>query len=379
MSDKEQNHVDVEAILPYGEMLRPLIVSSALSKNDLKRTLARRGIFVSNKQLDHTVPLLLTTILSPREFEELREKQRTKEDNIKRKTQSIVWNNEETLLDAVEELGFDIHTIVHEEDANFEVQGDPDFRVEQRNPNELAMRYQIERRDLTKNWVKHKSIHEGNIVFQRQENGNVKIIMEHTSNETKEVNEKVKTHLVKSFKEKGFIGSEELIEKITASRFSNEKRNEFLISLLCDDDSGSLVFKEVTNVEIGPDSTKDSLPDEIEWMKEHVKNLILKGQSLHSMNFFKNEDWRNAIIIQEVEAVFEYKFRNISGNCKINFGFPSLLKSLNGGIEFEINTQVILGANYAHVNKKEVEKFIFNTFDAIKDKIKIRHLEEQTV
>ncbi|MGR5867332.1 hypothetical protein ACT7DZ_37910 [Bacillus cereus] len=114
-------------------------------------------------------------------------------------------------------------------------------------------------------------------------------------------------------------------------------------------------------------------------MKEHVKNLILKGQSLHSMNFFKNEDWRNAIIIQEVEAVFEYKFRNISGNCKINFGFPSLLKSLNGGIEFEINTQVILGANYAHVNKKEVEKFIFNTFDAIKDKIKIRHLEERTI
>ncbi|MGR5867331.1 hypothetical protein ACT7DZ_37905 [Bacillus cereus] len=64
--------------------------------------------------------------------------------------------------------------------------------------------------------------------FKDRKNGNVKIIMEHTSNETKEVNEKVKTHLVKSFKEKGFIGSEELIEKITASRFSNEKEMNFL-------------------------------------------------------------------------------------------------------------------------------------------------------
>lgn len=371
MSDKDQR-IDIDAILPYGEMLRPLIISSSLSKNDLKRTLARRGIFVSNKQLDHTVPLLLTILLSPREFEELREKQRTKEDNIKRKTQSIIWDNEETLLDALEDINFDIHIAVHEEDTNYEIQGDPSFRVE--HPNEITLRYQIERRDLTKNWIQHTSTHEGSIMFQKQDDGNVKIIMEHTSNETKEVNEKVKRLLIKNFKDKEYIGSEK-IEKITADKFSNEKRNNFLINLLCSDDNGSLIFKEVTNVEIGPDSAKDSLPEEIEWMKNHVKNLILKGQSLHSMDFFKNEKWRNAIIIQEIEAVYEYKFRNVSGKCKINFGFPLLLKSLNGSIEFEINTQVYLGTDYNHVNKKEIEKFIFNTFDAIKDKTKQKYLE----
>ncbi|MGA8943530.1 MAG: hypothetical protein WB502_12585, partial [Thermoactinomyces sp.] len=318
MSDKNQEFIDIDAILPYGEMLRPLIVSSSLSKNDLKRTLARRGIFVSNKQLDHTVPLLLTTLLSPREFEELREKQRTKEDNIKRKTQSIFWNNRVTLLDALEDINFDIHSIVYEEDAYYEILGDPSFRVEQKNPNEITLRYQIERRDLTKNWIQHISTHEGSIMFQKQDDGNVKIIMEHTSNETKDVNEKVKRYLIKSFKDKGHIRSEK-VEKITADKFSNEKRNNFLISLLCNSDDDTLVFKEVTNVEIGPDSAKDSLPEEIEWMKNHVKNLILKGKSLHSMDFFKNEEWRNAIIIQEIEAVYEYKFRNLSGKCKINF------------------------------------------------------------
>ena len=76
MSDEMQN---VETILPFGNTLKPLVASSkVLTPSDLKNTLAQKGIFVSSYNKDETLPLLLTSLLSPQEFEELKEKQKNK-------------------------------------------------------------------------------------------------------------------------------------------------------------------------------------------------------------------------------------------------------------------------------------------------------------
>ncbi|HDX9528504.1 GapS4b family protein [Bacillus cereus] len=366
--------IDVDAILPYGEKLRPLILSSCLSKTDLKRTLAQRGIFISNSQPECTVPSLLTTLLSPREFENLKERQKSKEDNVKRHTQSILLNEDIELSEAIDEIDFDIHELFNEDYSSYEIIGVPSFTVENKNLNEISLTYQIERNDLTKNWIEHASIHEGNIIFQRQEDNNVKIIMEYTSAETKEVNEKVKQFLVREFKNQGFIGRDVFIEKITASKFQNEKRNEFLMSLLRDKECNTLVFKEVTNVEIGPDASKTVLPQKIEWMKDYVNNLILKGKALHNMEFFKEEIYRNALIIEEIEAVYKFEYRNIKGECKITFGFPKLLKNKGESIEFQFHIQVNTGGLNIPVSKREIEKVIFNAFDIMKEEIKLNYI-----
>ncbi|MDZ4621183.1 hypothetical protein ORM77_25385 [Bacillus cereus] len=371
------NPLDIETILPFGDTLRPLLLSSCLSKHDLKRILAKRGIFISDTDSEFTIPILQTILFSPKEFEDLKERQKTKEDNVKRNTQAINWKENISLSDAIDTVDFDIHEIISSDCANYEVMGVPEFIVEDRNCDEIILRYKIERTDLTKNWIEHSTFHDGAIIFTKNNDNEIKIIMEHTCAETKEINEKIKRTLIRNFKEQEFIEKDTVIDKITASRFSTlEKRNEFLMRLLGNDKINSLTFKEVTNIEIGPDASKKSLPAKIRWMKDHVKNLILKGNSLHNMDLLKDELCRKALIIEDIEAVYDFEFRNVKGTCKIVFGFPKLLKTKDGSIEFQFQISSISILKTTDYSKKEIEKHIFSTFDKLKDKLKDELLDK---
>ncbi len=75
----EQTNEELNALLPYGESIRPLLTSSNLSDYDLKFLLQKRGIFIRNHQRNVTVPQIASIILSPKEFEILKNRQYQKE------------------------------------------------------------------------------------------------------------------------------------------------------------------------------------------------------------------------------------------------------------------------------------------------------------
>lgn len=74
---------DIDSILPYGESLLPLIYSSFLTDGNLNQLLKSRGIYLSTSDKESTIPVLKNIIISPSEFNYLREQQKTKEDRKK--------------------------------------------------------------------------------------------------------------------------------------------------------------------------------------------------------------------------------------------------------------------------------------------------------
>lgn len=365
MTQSIDDDVNIETILPYGESLRPLIVSSFLSKSDLKNFLANRGIFVCNYEKEVTIPLISSLLISPKEFDNLRDKQRVKEDNIKRTSQNIQWGSETTLVQAVEndQLNFDL--LIPEHSTNYHVVNAPILKAE--DENTLVLEYEIEREDKTKDWANARSKHEGKIKLRKTSDGNkLEIEMEYTSTETKDLNNKVVKYLIKDFKDKNHIARESLIQKISFGDFTNAKRIEFLLSLH-HDELDLLSFKEVTNIEIGPDLEAGvDLPLNINWM-HNIRNIILKGQHLHDTILIKENEYHEALIFETIEAIYEFNYSGAKGTCIIEYGFSNYLKTKDRSTEFEIRiVRIKLAKKFEKVSKKQVNKFLLNRFDEMK-------------
>jgi hypothetical protein len=287
---------DIDQMLPYGEMLRGFMEQSFISKSDLKDVLRNRGIFTHKTEKHDTIPILSSTILSPSEFDYLRECQNSKEDNPKIITQTIEWQSTEALLESIPE-DFDVSSILNLEFSNYSVVGSPIFIPVEGDPNCIRMDFSIEREDMSKSWAANKSIFPGSLELKRVKDGNiVKLVVTHTADETKQVASKTSSSLVKHFKEKGFVNSFKNLEKILFSKFLNSGRILYLLSLTQRCKSSILDFVDIVDIEFSPD-TDNTLPKDIKWMEENIKDLKLNGNSLHETLFLKGSTYHDFLCL----------------------------------------------------------------------------------
>ena len=147
-----QPPADIDRFLPHGEMLRGFLEQPFLVKSDLNSLLRQRGVFVHLNEKKDTIPWLTNLILSPLEFDHLREAQNTKEDNPKVNTQTINWISDKTLVESVPD-NFNINSVLDLEFSNFTVKGSPNFIHVDGNADHLLLEFEIERNDYSKNWA----------------------------------------------------------------------------------------------------------------------------------------------------------------------------------------------------------------------------------
>src|SRR6266545_2351863 len=94
---------NIDVILPYGEALRPFLEQPFITKADLKDTLRSRGVFVGRYEKCDTIPILVSCLISPREFDCLRERQTSREDNPKRNSRFLIWHSQKALIQCIPE------------------------------------------------------------------------------------------------------------------------------------------------------------------------------------------------------------------------------------------------------------------------------------
>lgn len=327
---------DIEQILPFGESLRTFMEQSFITKSDLKDLLRSRGVFTNNSEKGDTIPILSSTLLSPSEFDYLRECQNSKEDNPKIITQTIEWKSEESLLDSIPEK-FDVNSVLDLEYTNFKVVSSPIFVPINNDPNNLRIDFLIERQDMSKSWANNKSLFPGSLELKKIEEGNeIKLVITHTANETKYVATKVSTGLVKNFKEKGHINPSKNIEKILFSKFSNSRRIEYLLCITKNCKSNILEFKDIVDIEFSPDP-ENPLPDGINWMEEKIEDLKLNGNKLHQTFFVSDKNYHDFLHFYSVASKFKFDIKGRTGECVILMGFPDYGRDKNYDAEMEVN------------------------------------------
>ncbi|MCT4509161.1 MAG: hypothetical protein N4A48_10500 [Tepidibacter sp.] len=370
MTDISNMEINIDTLLPYGSDLKPLLSASFITEAELKKLLFNRGVYISNTQKNIIIPLLTTTLLSPREFDKLREMQSSKEEIIKKRTQQIKWISDSSLLDAINEMYIPINQLNLPEFRSYEPKYDLNFRAD--DADKLILEYEIVRNDFTKSLLNYRSTHEGRIIIKKVDNGNkIKFDLEHTTSETDELNKSIVKYIKGKLESRNHIDKKEKIENVISGDFSNKKRFEFLLSLTEDDNfNGFLNFKRVSNIEIGPNSNA-KLPDEIDWMNNggEITNIILKGKKVHESIYLKEEKYYEGMILQEVISTYKFEISGAKGTCVIVYGFPGYLKTVEPTIEFEAKVySVHLEKEYQHVSKKNVSRKILDIFDKAKMK-----------
>lgn len=359
--------LNVDTILPFGDNLRPLIASSSsLSDSDLKNLLAHKGVFISSSDKEKTVPLITMSLLSPLEFEELREKQKDKEATVKRRNRELKWDSEETLFSALKGVNIPLAELIPKRSSNYEVINLGKLRPVESNHNHLKLSYEIERTDRTKDWATQHSNHQGVLELRLSEDKEVLMIaMEHTADETHEVNEQSVKYIKDYLSTKNYVSSDRP-KKITFGDFSNESRVKFLLNLLNDalDGSDTFSFKQITNVEISID-TNQTLPEQIKWMEDKVSNMKFTGKSLHETELLKNPKFHSSLIFSGVKASYSFESAASTGDCTFEFGFSSRGPIPTNDSEFMYK---LTNFNFKSENKsrRKVQSFLYAMFDNFK-------------
>lgn len=354
---------DIDQMLPFGEMLRGFMEQSFVGKSDLKDVLRNRGVFTFNTEKHDTIPILSSTILSPSEFDYLRECQNLKEDNPKIITQTIECQSDKSLLDNIPEQ-FDVSSILDLEFSNFKVIGSPSFIPVKDDPDCIRMDFSVEREDMSKTWATNKSIFPGSLELKRVEGGSdIKIVVTHTAAETKYVASKISGSVVKHFKEKGYVDPSKDVEKILFSRFSNPKRISYLLSLTKNCKSSILEFIDIVDIEFSPDKN-NPLPQGIDWMKEKIEALKLNGKDLHQTFFFSNKTYHNYLHLYVVDSKFKFDVEGASGSCIMSVGFPDYGSTKDTEVEMEVNIRAMtLDTPSKRITRSEIKQILLKEID----------------
>jgi len=371
----KQEHKDANKILPYGELLRGLANQGYLVKSDLKKFLRNRGIFFNTTEKEKLVPCVACLLLSPIEFDELREYQNTKEDNFKKNTSRLNWSSEYNIFDAIKNIKFE--KIIPNEGYNFYLVKEPNIIFSPKEKDKVKIEYELERNDFNKSFYESTNRFRGEIEIEKISENEIKITKSYTSSESNFVGDSLIRIAENHFKENNHVSRNVTLKKILFSDFDNEERIVFFYRLSSNMDSTYFTFKDIVNMEFRPDND-EKLPEEIEWMK-NKSELKLKGKSIHDTFFIKDKKYHKNLQFWEMESSYSFKFEIYEGNCNVVFSFKDYLNK-NDKAEFEINISnfsLVNGSEYINRDKIIIKNKLLKLFEKNKDLVYTNFLKYQ--
>ncbi|NIE77173.1 hypothetical protein F3J45_22295 [Pantoea sp. Ap-967] len=357
---------DESVILPQGESLRAYLVQPFVSKGDLKSLLRLRGVFTSLQEKEQSIPALTLSLIKPSEFVELQQLYTTKEDNPKVTTQIIEWASPETLISSIPDE-IDVNKVLDLDFENFKVLNAPSFYPVPNSDDAIRMDFEIERLDRSKSWADSRKRFKASIEIQKSKDKDELILIStHTAPETKQTNRALARHLIGHFKAQGQIAQKASVQQIRFGDFTNEKRFDYLLGFTRDNRQSPITFVEVVDIGLVPDEDH-TLPEELEWMKERIRGLDLRGTGLEDSDFLSNPKYRPCLLIHRLDAKFRFSLCGMDGHCVISLGFPDFNNGQNPESEIELRIKKIdFDESRRGLDKNEAKQTILKEMEFVK-------------
>lgn len=331
-------HRDIDKFIPYGEALRGFVNQKFITAPVVQSILKERGIFVLNADKDYMVPIMQTLLLSPTEFDKIREAFARKEDNEKKISREISFSANATLYQ-YDIMQMNVEDFLKQQLPTCKIKQAIRFVQTNNNPNHLTAKFTLIRNDINKCWYEQTNKFSGSVEIIN-ENGKGAIRITHTSSETKDLAEYIVKNQIRQYKDKGLLKEDANPHKILFSTFTNTTRFVFFFRLTTNiENNGIFTFVDIKDISIKPQE-ECVLPEEILWM-ENIQRLIISGKSLSEKAFMKEEKIYRNLELWSIEATFEYDYKGQNGSVCICFGFPDY-NSKGGNAEFEVNIKSIV-------------------------------------
>lgn len=373
---------NINRFLPFGESLRAILQHDSIKDRERRQLLRMKGVFVNNSDEDSTFPILITSLLSPSEFEFLKDRLQAKEDRDKTINRTFEWETPLSLISAIPD-NFNVQEIIKTAFPKYKVIGNPNFKMVEKNPNKISLDFKCETNNYSKAWFRGKNEFKGSVTLERvtTKDNKVQLQIIHTSPETTEIAEKVSKGLERHFKTNGYMNPKKEIQRIVYRDFTNEERIQFLLSMT----EGSNVFSytKATFLDIGPDPS-ETLHNDIRWLElAKVRELNINGEKLHELPFLKDKNMHKFMELSEMEIIYDFHLPSVEGSCTIRFGFSGYdFKKRIGNVEFVVDIPKVYPKNeYSTVPIQSIRIQLFKEFEKYKTEkyecCKLQNLSKQ--
>lgn len=363
----EKIEENINRFLPFGESLRAILQHVSIKDRERRQLLRMKGIFVNSSDEESTFPILLTSLLSPNEFEFLKDRLQAKEDRDKTITRTLEWETTKTLISAIPD-NFNVQEIIKTTFPKYKVIGNPNFKMIDKNPNKICLEFKCETNNYSKPWFRGKNEFKGSVTLEKvtTKDNKVQLQIIHTSPETTDIAEKVSKKLENHFKANNYMNPKKEIQRILYRHFSNEERIKFLLSMT----GGNNIFtySKATFLDIGPDPS-ETLPSDISWLElAKVRELNINGEKLHELPFLKDNNLHKYMELSEMEVIYDFHLPSVEGSCIIKFGFSGYdFKKRIGNIEFMVDILKIYPKDeYSTVPVLSIRTQLFKEFEKYK-------------
>jgi len=372
----EEQTIDNGTTLPYGEQLRSLLSHSVISPNELKNILRDKGIFVCDPVKENTIPILTSMLLSPNEFDILKDKQKTKEDKEKRHSSKFKTEKKvtvETLKSALK--SFDLNELDKQKIKNYKYKIPKVTYEGNKEKNELTLNYEIERYQRNKSWDEQTNFFRGSVILDC--NGDeLEIIAKNiaTSKETLEINQSIINYTKSKLVENNIISKTAKEEKILMNDMSNKEVLKFILSFTNNDNLTDIEFIDIISIDIEIDDTI-TLPEtsKIKWMESKIKKLKLDGKKIEDIEIITDD--KNHEYLKCWGIICEFKYDNLKakGSSIIEFKFNT---SNKGEFFIQIGKSKFDKKIY---KQKDIDQMILKDIDNIKYTIHKEIMEKNNV
>lgn len=357
--------LDVNKHIPFGLTLQDVLNHPSITVSKLRSLLRIKGVFLEDYKANNSYPLLLSMLLSPYEFEFIKENIRGKEVNQKILSRPLAWHNDEELIKVIPDK-INLKEILKEAGSRHKIISQTNFAPVDGDPNKVRMQFKCQTNNYNSGWYRTKNEYDGEIVIEKVKNDDKTYLrMIYTSPETQNIADLGVKHLAKVFKEKKYTKPNAEVERILYNSFNNEERISFFLSLT--DGTEVFEFQRATDLDIAPDRTQE-LPIEVnKLMTGKVNTLKINGENLHEHYLIKESENHKYIELAGIEAVYNFSYHAAEGACVVWFGFDGYFKKRMSNIEFSINiTNVNLKDEYRGVSKDKVRLFLLQEFEKFK-------------
>lgn len=359
----EEQTIDNGKILPYGEQLRSLLSNSIISPHELKQLLRDKGVFVCDPVKENTIPILTSMLLSPKEFDILKETQKTKEDKEKRHSSRFKTAKKITvqvLKDALK--GIDLNAVDTKKIKNYKFKT-PKVNYEMnQDTNELTLNYEIERYQRNKSWDEQTNFFKASVILDC--NGNeLEIVAKNiaTSKETIEINQAIINHTKSKLIEKNIISKTTKEEKILMNDMTNKEILQFLLSFTDNKNLVDIEFIDIISIDIEIDETI-TLPStsQIKWMESKISKLKLDGKKIEDIEILTNDTHHEYLKCWGIVAEYKYNNLKAKGTSQLELKFNT---SNKGEFFIQIGKSKFDKKIYT---QKTIDKMILTDIDRIK-------------
>ena len=353
--------------LPQGNNIRHLLVKSSISEPSINSFLKEKGVFLGRAEKNNSVPLLMKSLISPDDFENLYALQKIKEESVKHRTASITCSKDFRLSEVFNET-LNINQAIkdrHTYRPDYKVVGTPNFYFD--GESTAIFDYQIERDNALNDWTDNKTYHRGSLRVDKDSTGNVHISVQQnsTAKETQEVNSIVVTYIKERLASQALIKVDETFTSIRFNDFDTSSRIKFLYSF-ANDLSIYTTFQSLTDLNLFLDPGVTS-HDDIETFLKEIENLRLKGKSLHNHVFINSDKYHDKLQCASINLKYKLNYQGVEGAMYLFLSFPEFIKSRSIYSELQIQINFSLGnIKKRTTTERNIRKEILVKLDKVK-------------